>query len=413
MAGSTATAARPTIALVLLVAVVGCSGSEGERSASAVRDSAGIRIVENSAAAPPETWAVADTPLADIGAASGDSLQQLFRVQDAVRLSNGRIAVANAGTGEIRFYDAGGRHVETAGGQGQGPGEFQRLGLLCRLPGDTLLAWDRLSRRVSVFGPDGAFHRSFALEHPGERTLVGLAGCFGDGTLITSASRIVSPGQVDMEPGRKRGAETFVRFSSSGLFTDTVARIPGDASYLWALRGGKELVSILIPFDRRTYEAVGSSGFHVAFSHRYEVDVYGPDGMLRTIIRARGTPHEVSENDREMFLKQRLSGIGDENRRREWRQRYGEVPLPDRMPLVAALAVDRSGHVWVRRYQPPTSAGAPDSWWVFCPDGRLVATVELPDGFELYDIGRNWLLGKREDDVDVEHVQLLALERVS
>lgn len=413
MAGSTATAARPTIALVLLVAVVGCSGSEGERSASAVRDSAGIRIVENLATAPTETWAVADTPLADIGAASGDSLQQLFRVQDAVRLSDGRLAVANAGTGEIRFYDAGGRHVETAGGQGQGPGEFQRLGLLCRLPGDTLLAWDRLERRVSVFSPEGDFLRSFALEHPGERTLAGLVGCIEDGTLITSASRRARPSEVDMESGRKRGDETYVRFSPSGVFTDTVARIPGDASYLWVLREGKELLSLPVPFDHRTYEAVGPSGFYVAFSHRYEVEVYGPDGMRRTIIRARGTPPEVSENDREMFLKQRLSGIGDENRRREWRQRYGEVPLPHHMPLVSALAVDRSGHVWVRRYQPPPSAGAPDSWWVFRPDGRLVAAVELPDGFELYDIGRNWLLGKWEDDVDVEHVQLLALKRGS
>lgn len=413
MTGPTATAAGPTIVLVALVTVVGCSGSADERSASAVRDSAGIRIVENFATAPPDTWAVADTPLADIGAASGDSLQQLFRVQDAVRLSDGRIAVANAGTGEIRFYDAGGQHVETAGGQGQGPGEFQRLGLLCRLPGDTLLAWDRLGRRVSVFNPEGGFLRSFALEHPGERTLVGLVGCFEDGTLITSASRRARPSEVDMAPGRKRGDETYVRFSPSGVFIDTVARIPGDASYLWVLREGKELLSLPVPFDHRTYEAVGPSGFHVAFSHRYEVEVYGPDEMLRTIIRAEGTPPEVSESDWEMFLKQRLSGIGDENRRRAWRQRYREVPLPDRMPLVAALEVDRPGQVWVRRYQPPPSAGAPDSWWVFCPDGRLVAAVELPDGFELYDIGPNWLLGKWEDDMEVEHVQLLALERGS
>ncbi|WP_419943063.1 hypothetical protein [Candidatus Palauibacter sp.] len=59
-----------------------------------------------------------------IGTAGGDPAYELFRVGGAMRLSDGRIVVANAGTGELRVYDPDGIHLASWGGQGDGPGEF-------------------------------------------------------------------------------------------------------------------------------------------------------------------------------------------------------------------------------------------------------------------------------------------------
>lgn len=35
----------------------------------------------------------------------------------------------------------------------------------------------------------------------------------------------------------------------------------------------------------------------------------------------------------------------------------------------------------------------------------------MPDRFTVFEIGRDYLLGVRRDDLDVEHVQLLRLDR--
>lgn len=46
------------------------------------------------------------------------------------------------------------------------------------------------------------------------------------------------------------------------------------------------------------------------------------------------------------------------------------------------------------------SAGSRSAW---------LGTVVLPDRFDLYDIGDNYVLGRWRDDLDVEHVQLYEL----
>jgi hypothetical protein len=46
---------------------------------------------------------------------------------------------------------------------------------------------------------------------------------------------------------------------------------------------------------------------------------------------------------------------------------------------------------------------------VFDVDGRRIATVELPERFNLMDAGADYVLGVWRDDLDVEHVQAFEL----
>ncbi|MBA3557790.1 MAG: hypothetical protein H0W30_04235 [Gemmatimonadaceae bacterium] len=150
--------------------LVACAGEAKAPAGSAtVRDSAGIQIVENVSPkwTVAERWTVADTPALKIGEAEGDTNYQLFRANDAVRLSDGRIVVANSGTHQLRFYDRDGRYLHSIGRRGGGPSEFENLGFLARFGGDSLLIYDFNGRRVSVFTSDGGFVRSFSLVREG------------------------------------------------------------------------------------------------------------------------------------------------------------------------------------------------------------------------------------------------------
>src|SRR5690625_3315446 len=128
-----------------------------------------------------EEWRLSEFPVTRIGVVDGEPAYQLDRVAGVLRLSDGRVVVANAGTQELRYYDAGGGHLVTVGGAGSGPGEFRGLASIARLPGDSLLALDQGSSQLSVFGPDGEFVRSWFVESPGrghfpQRVLAGEDG---------------------------------------------------------------------------------------------------------------------------------------------------------------------------------------------------------------------------------------------
>ena len=103
---------------------VACERGDPSPRDSFVSDSAGIEIVFNHSGewAHDSPWQVASSPVVKIGVDGGPSEYELYRVQGALRLSDGRLVIANAGTFELRFYDATGTYEGSAGRRGGGPG---------------------------------------------------------------------------------------------------------------------------------------------------------------------------------------------------------------------------------------------------------------------------------------------------
>jgi hypothetical protein len=106
---------------------------------------------------PVPVWWVAPEPLISVGTAHGDSNRQLFEVVSALRLPEGRIVIANAGTSELRFVDSAGRFQGTVGRIGSGPGEYRALSRLYRAGPDSLLVLDRGLGRLSQVDLRGHF----------------------------------------------------------------------------------------------------------------------------------------------------------------------------------------------------------------------------------------------------------------
>jgi hypothetical protein len=98
-----------------------------------------------------QAWTIASQPMLTIGSVEGTPEYELYRASSAARLSDGRIVVANGGTNELRFFDRSGRHIASVGRTGEGPGEFRDLQRVWTLTGDSLLAYDFMPARLSVF----------------------------------------------------------------------------------------------------------------------------------------------------------------------------------------------------------------------------------------------------------------------
>ena len=121
---------NPTAILLTLVALACQQGdSRADGRGTEVRDSAGIRIIENPR--PPEgsrlDWRIGPEPIVSIGQVQGEEPYLLHLAFNAFGFPDGSIVVANRGTHEVRKFDEQGTHLRTWGGTGEGPGEF--LGL--------------------------------------------------------------------------------------------------------------------------------------------------------------------------------------------------------------------------------------------------------------------------------------------
>lgn len=398
---------RWIVAAWLALGTAACGAGERTGARAVVRDSAGITIVENTTPLwrDGDAWSLTAEPTVQIGVMEGEAEYQLHRAVGATRLADGRIAVANSGTSEIRFYDPSGRFVSSAGRAGEGPGEFRNLGMFFR-PGDSLVAYDYQLRRLSIFDGKGTFARSLVLETPSDRRPLFPLGVFGDGTLLVSSILIFVQGEV--KPGVARDTVLYLRQDLGGALVDSIGRFPID-EYLVRVTGGAMSVSPL-PFGIGAFTAIHGSGFFYGTSDGYEIRRYASNGTLEMLIRRAVEPRPVTPADVDAYKERLLSAAAEQNRQAVER-RLADTPFPETMPTFSGFRVDAAGNLWVEEYRHP--ADDRSRWTIFDPDGQMLGTLEMPPLFNILEIGEDYVLGLATDEFDVEYVRLYGLIKPS
>jgi hypothetical protein len=394
------TTVHPRCSLILpfLLLSVACADEPAARSATVVRDSAGVRIVENRAPSwgDGEAWSVRLAPLADIGGGDTED-DQLFGVGGAVRLSDGRIVIAN-GTQELWYYDGQGGLLTKAGGRGAGPGEFRGIGQLIRLPGDTLLVRDRWRR--TWFDPQGRYLRDASFD----------AGSFAaDPALLTHGGTAFAVNVRDQTGPPQMGLSTLTRtwvlLGTEGEAADTVGSFP--AGQIFTIRDGGGLVPYPRPFSRPGYApSMGATGMFLGRAEAFEVAVYSYKGDLVEIIRGRHTPTPVTSEHIAAFRQRFLERFPPQSQGTVERW-LAEVPYPEVLPALGRLMVDERQNLWAQDFAPDGSTSA--SWNVFDASGLWLGGVDLPDNLEPREIGADYVLGVWRDEDDVEHVRMYEL----
>ncbi len=380
-------------------------------SPSEVRDSAGVRIVDN--VRPPEGsrpgWTIGPEPTVSIGAFEGEEPYMLDRVSDATRLSDGRIVVVNSGTSEMRVFDASGTYLAAWGGRGDGPGEFRDLLYAEPWPGDSIAAWYGYRRGISLFDSAGNFGRNIVLQvdprDPGTRFTQPSAVMAGGLILSGQHPHILDPVLVEI-----RDAE--------GRLLSSLGEHPGDERYI--ADEGTDQARMYQPIFGATVAQVpwGDLVVH-SLNNRYEVRAFTEGGSLARIVRWGDAPRAPTPEEVEAYIEERaswypvhLTPSEIEEYQAETRREYQSLPVAEHMPAFASVIVDRLNHLWVEEYELPGAERPGSVWTVFDDEGRLLGRVELPeDGYWTYEIGEDYVLLVTRDELDVEYVQLWPLER--
>jgi len=368
-------------------------------SAQSSRDSAGVRIVENAQPVwkPSEQLSLASKPHLVIGD-NADSTSRFQQIRGVIRLADGRIAVAEGGSMQLRIFSPEGRFLSASAGKGDAPGQLRNMGFVRHLPGDTIAIISGFSS-VGLYSGTGQFVRTTALPSAAENTpssrLLLLA-------LLNNGLRVAAPlpRPTPRAIGSRWADSLVLKFISA---SNEIKRELGAFPYI-------ELEQVTTGPMPPWLSAIGvfAGGddlFYAGFGDRYAIRVYASDGTLQSIIRRSWTPTPVTPDDWEQWVvewsKRRVKSTGAERERDV--EKVRSDPWAELLPAFSEFIVDRSGRLWVREahWQDAIGAGSlsdipavPSRWSVFDRGGRWLGDVSMPTDFQPFDIGTDYVAGK-------------------
>jgi hypothetical protein len=381
-------------ALLIALVLTGATGCRGDGQISPDREDA----------SEPAAYLLSEVPLVRIGGHDDRPAYQLQYPVGAVPLSDGRIVIADAGFRELRYFDEEGRHLRTVGGSGQGPGEFSSLRGPTRIRGDTIVAWDPVSRRASFFGDGADFARVVTVDgwmpiqeqlearHPGN--LIGFTPHFlNDGGMIVEPS--VTPFLPTEEAQVFQDTVPLFAFDRNG---DFVAELPGafPATELYMANGSGGLLR----FGERLIVAAAKDSVYVGSSRDRVVRVFSPTGEVARVISLPMKRREVTPDDvPAMRPGGPVSGPGG-----RVNALLSLMPVLDSMPVFSGIRPGDDGRLWVQKYRAPEDRS--QEWLAFDETGNVVASLIMNASIELLDIGLDYVIVSVTDELDVPEIQM-------
>jgi hypothetical protein len=325
-----------------------------------------------------------------LGAEEADSSQRFTRVVAARRLGDGSLVVVDAGENTITWFEPNGKLRTRAGGTGEGPGEYNALRGLHRLPGDSVLVVDGWSGRVAIYGPDGSLDTSWIPTAPGPFTSVEIAGRTPAGELLGKIERTAA------SPLEDRRYVMLLMRQGAGDGLDTIGTFPGGESY-WEACGPDNggMCNIGVPYGLRSSAAVTGEVLAVANGERAEIALFRADSGQVGSWRLAPRSIPLSAARHASWIDSVLAPY-PADRSQAARERFTRAPVRTVMPEIEALLTDPQGVLWVAR--PLTEGAGEREWELLGPDGAHRGRVMVPAGLRVTDVGHGYLTGVELDE---------------
>jgi hypothetical protein len=400
-------------AITSLVLLLSACAPDAMNRDVAVRDSAGIAIVEIGSPVARGGLQLAAEPLVEIGRGDGPAEYQFYRVAGAARLADGRIVVLNAGTHQIRFYSTDGRFLSAHGGEGRGPGEFRYPMHLQVVAGDSIVIWDApLGPRV-VFAPDGSYAGQTGFEPT--VLLAGLRDHFSEGFVPLDGSSVLltayerERGDITQRTELYRPVLGYMRVTFDGTRIDTLGWYGGIRQRFVDIGGRRQPVTMM--FGYHAQHAAGGSPLRIytGDTERFDIRMFDEHARLLRIIRRTTPPPPVAPQHVRAAKRDLLERADQQSRRAEAERVLAASPIAPHYPAFSRLYADTRGRLWVEEYAMPGSDTA--RFTAFDEYGSESGTLTLPRGFRPLQIGDDHILGVAVDELGVENIRLYALAR--
>ncbi|MBT8462676.1 MAG: hypothetical protein KJO44_09175 [Gemmatimonadetes bacterium] len=348
-------------------------------------------------------WEVPPNPTLAVGELEGPPELTFGNARDAGRLPDGRYYVGDEQAHTIRVFSRDGEFLQSAGREGDGPGELRWFLTVKPYRGDSLWVYDYSHRRVSIFGPDFEFARSF----PNPLSVLDnywITAAMEDGQFLAYSAGTTPRGA---SPGPYPDSSRIIVLAADGTSADTV--------------GGFKLRTLQIGPDGRPSPSHLQATAVVAAKGRrlvlidpsnFEMREFDLNGDLRRVFKKAHVPVPVTEELLAEYRGWYTDRAGGHNGAppEGLERRLREAHYPEYLPATSyEVFIDAMDHTWVARYHFPGDVAT--SWEVFDPAGIWLGSVETPSGFEVKQILEDEIVGVWTDEFDVAYLHSYSLDR--
>lgn len=322
---------------------------------------AGNELVQKEAI-PIDTLIAADS----IGILMGDSCYTLGAIADFTMFPEASPAILDRMKGTVSVFDSTGIFVNSFGGFGEGPGEFQSPMSLVRLSSGIVLVTDRYMKVVS-FNSQGDYLSNWTMDGLGGFSIDCMP--FDDSTFVSysfSMRRNESGFGINFSMNRYdaiTGEVLTEYFNWSGEPKPSTDFTPG---YLVAASDGR-----------------GKVYLSRIQSDSWMIEVYGADATPVDTISLFPDRERIAAPDTVMIPGTVYIAYAFSDGET---QETAYVNMPEFHPFISALGVDGDGNIWCRR-----GGLSGDEWDVVSPEGEHLreVIVALPDSAYYIDMDVN------------------------
>lgn len=376
-----------------------------------------------------------------VGSFSGEDWETFGRVADVDFDAFGNLYILDEGNYRMVAVDREGNLARMFGSQGEGPGELSGPTSAVFLDDGRLVVYDMgFPGAFEVFDRDGSFATSTTVD-----PLTGMPGQFllplGGDRMVTTGGmtvRMASQGEPD-EPPEDAHLRDIDVFSLDGSGKEVLYRawnLPPEedvGEFTASTAEGQNVFTMGLQRQRafRPQLHVGvlpDGRVAVVDSVGYRVKLIGADGSVTGVIERQVEPEPVTEAIQEAERARQIEGLtesassrisllgGLESLSGEAAEQFREQMLPmienmlfpEEIPVVAGMAVDGEGRLWIARTAPGGSGDGPID--IMTPEGDYMGTLppdapRIPDAF-----GPDGLMAYIEtDELDVPSVRVIRL----
>lgn len=333
-------------------------------------------------------WTISVTPTVRLGASESPD-ESLMAPVGATRLPSGNIVVGDLGDWALREFSPTGKLVKHFARKGKGPGEVSYLFGLHRC-GDSLVAIDLQDPRASIYKIDGTFVRQFRFKRPTLRRACNASMRF---VVMEQELRTVVIKSINRPtlPFRIAPADSGVGMS--------LGELPGMENY----SNGP------LALGRDPRVAIGRTAAYVALSDSFDIRVYDLNGKQRTSFTQAIPRVRATASDLEAEKERQIASMG-EGMRAGINRMFTDMPLTEFLPATRDIVVDADDNLWVQHY--PQAKQVVVRWTIFSNSGQVRGTLEHPAAFDIYEIGRDYILGRYRDSREgIPEVRMYSLKR--
>jgi hypothetical protein len=349
-------------------------------TAQRVRDSAGVRIVENGPRlTAPVAFQLGDKPSFEFGGLKdnpADELDTRNSYLKGARLSDDRMVLIDKT--RVRFFDPSGKLLNTVGRQGDGPGEYTQATDVCVTRGDTILV-GQTRKPVTKLSPTGDLVNTIVLP---TNAYVEDQFCLDDGSFVVMQR--VSGAYTDPSTTHR-----FARIGPAGDST-TIAE--------WQLPRLDMLVYV------RNVKAARGGHLYLAQGQSFDIRAYDRSGKLTSIIRTSDPLVPITNDDKEKLPLMAVRGGSSPAEVKDARKRAIDASNTKYWPTFGGMLVDDAGRIWVEDWA--TGGGGdpirPSYWTAFDSTGKLLGRLLIPAARSRES--RQHVVGFGRDEVFIYHL---------